>query len=212
MMSKINDVLLLAGISSPEMIREAFDLIIKLGLKMMNADEGSLLVYRKDLRVLQFAATVGSSSSAEPLVGKTVPIGKGITGMAAMTGEVQTASRGGSNLFNVEDDGSPNSVIAAPILLKDELIGVITAVSFDNEKAFSSQDCQFFAMLAQLGAIVIAQEQTIANYSSKQISSLTEQDAMEMQIAQKAVAFARKHSGEEQTILQVLSLLTELKS
>lgn len=210
-MINFNDVLLLAGISNPDKIREAFDLIIKLGLKMMCADEGSLLVYRKNLRTLQFAATVGASSSKETLVGKTVPIGKGITGMAAMTGEVQTASKSGGNLFNVEDDGSPNSVIAAPILLEDELIGVITAVSFDSGKTFSSHDCQFFAMLAQLGAIVILQEQTISNYSSKQIHSLTEQDTMELQIAQKAVALARKHSGEEQTILKVLSLLTDLK-
>ena len=211
-MAEHDNVLLLAGIRNPAKIREAFDLIIGLGLKMMDANEGSLLIYQKEQRMLQFAATVGTSSSSETLVGKTVPIGKGITGMAALTGEVQTASRSEGNLLSVPEDGSPNSVIAAPILLDDELIGVITAVKFDNGKAFSSQDCQIFAMLAQLGAVIISQEQMISNYSSESINSLTEQDATEMQIARQALALAKKHPGKEQKVLQVLSLLTDLKS
>ena len=210
MAKKNNDILLLAGIQSPDRIRETFELIIRLGLVIMGADEGSLLILRKAEHDLQFAANVGSSSP-DALIGKTVPLGKGVTGMAAMLGEVQTASRGIGNFFRVENDGAPNSVIAAPVMLDDELIGVITAVSFAPGKEFSSRDCQVYSMLAQLGAIVISQEQKLSNYASEKISHITEQDTIEMMAAQKAIDLVRRHSGDEQRIIQILSLLSELK-
>lgn len=210
MAKKNNDILLLAGIQSPERIRETFELIIRLGLDIMEADEGSLLIHRKAEHDLQFAANVGSSTP-DALVGQTVPLGKGVTGMAAMTGEAQTASRGVGNLFRVENDGSPNSVIAAPVMLGEELIGVITAVSFKPGKEFSSRDCRIFSMLAQLGAVVISQEQTLSNYSSGKLNHITDQDAIELQAAQKAIDLVRRHPGNEQKIVQILSLLSEIK-
>ena len=117
-----SNLLALTGIQNPQKVLYSFKLLISLGLKLLNADEGSLLIFKKEQKQLQFVATVGSSDD-EVLVGKTVPLGKGITGMAALTGEIQTASRAnGGNFFAVQDDGTPNSVIAAPIMLDDELI------------------------------------------------------------------------------------------
>ena len=206
-----SNILLLAGLQNPEKIKAAFRTLISLGLKLLKADEGSLLIYRKEQRDLQFAATVGGKS-AEQLVGKTVPMGKGITGMAAMTCEIQTASRvAGGNFFAVEDDGSPNCVIAAPIMLDDELIGVITAVSFDKEKSFNNTDCQNFSDLAQLGAVIISQEQQISNYASGEMNHLTEQSSIEMQAAKSAIELVQKHPENPESILQILMLLGEIK-
>ena len=204
-------VLSLAGMQNPQKVLHAFKLLISLGIKLLGADEGSLLIFNKKKKELQFAATVGNDVN-EILIGKTVPIGKGITGMAALTGEIQTASRAnGGNFFAVQDDGTPNSVIAAPIMVDDELIGVITAVSFDYNKIFSTIDCQNFSLLTQLGAVLITQEQTLANCATEAMNNLTQQEEMEMDAAQKVVSWIQKNPQKAETILQILSLLCELK-
>jgi len=131
--------------------------------------------------------------------------------MAAMTCEIQSASRAaGSNFFDIADDGSPNSVIAAPMMLDDELIGVITAVSFDREKSFSTADCQNFSLLSQIGAVIISQQQQLANYASQQINSLTETDSIELQVADAAVNLIRRKPENAQKVLKMLSILGEL--
>ena len=196
-MLKIDQILLASGIKNPEEIKYAFQLLIQTGLQLLKADEGSLLIYRKQEKDLQFACTIGAKNP-EALLGKTIPIGKGITGMAAMPCEIQSASRaGGSNFFDIADDGSPNSVVAAPMMLDDELIGVITAVSFDREKSFTTADCQNFSLLSQIGAIIISQQQQLANYASQQINTLTEKDSIELQINRLQVkAIPRSYERE----------------
>ncbi|MBR7121549.1 MAG: GAF domain-containing protein [Lentisphaeria bacterium] len=209
-MLKIDQILLASGIKNPEEIKYAFQLLIQTGLQLLKADEGSLLIYRKAEKDLQFACTVGAKNP-DSLIGKTIPIGKGITGMAAMTCEIQSASRANSNsFFDIADDGSPNSVIAAPMMIDDELIGVITAVSFDRQKSFNTGDCRNFSLLSQIGAIIISQQQQLANYASQQINSLTETDSIELRAADAAVKIIRKKPENAAKVLQMLSILGEL--
>ena len=204
------ELLLNVGIQNPENVKQAFDLLIQLGIKILGADEGSLLVYRKKHKDLQFICTLGGAAPKQ-LVGRTVPLGEGITGMAAITGEVQTSTRAsGSHFFEVPDDGKPNSVIAAPILLDEELIGVVTAVSFDLNKSFSTVDCQNFAIVAELGAIVLRQEQQIASFQSKIKSSLTGQEALEMKAVEQTVNWLRANPDKGSEIIQILTMLSEL--
>ena len=209
-MAKTDQILLSAGLRNPDKIKAAFSLLIQTGLRLLQADEGSLLVYRKEHGDLQFVSTIGESASVS-LEGQTVPIGRGITGMAAMTCEIQTATRAsGSDFFNVADDGSPNSVIAAPSLIDDELIGVITAVSFKRDKRFSTEDCRNFSLLASLGGIIITQEQQLASYASRKMKNLTEQSAQELKAAELAVSLLRKHPHSSEAVLQTLSHMNEL--
>ena len=203
-------ILLDVGIQNPENVKQAFELLIQLGVKLLDADEGSLLVYRKEQKDLQFVSTLGGAAP-KLLVGKTVPVGEGITGMAAMSREIQTSTRAsGSRFFEVPDDGKPNSVIAAPILLDDELIGVITAVSFDLEKSFSTVDCQKFAIVAELGAIVLRQEQQIAAIRSGIKSTLTEQETLERKAVEQTINWLKAHPDKGGRIVQILTMLNEL--
>ena len=51
--------------------------------------QGSLLVLDEKKKELVFAMTIGSRSSEMTLIGQRVPLGKGITGLAAQMREVQ---------------------------------------------------------------------------------------------------------------------------
>lgn len=201
-------ILLAAGFQEPARVRRSFDLLIRLALKMLGADEGSLLKYDKKENVLKFVCTIGGGIP-EVLEGKIVPVGKGITGMAALTREIQTGTRE-NGMFNVPDDGAPHSVIAAPVMLDKELIGVMTAVSFDLGKAFSTEDCRNFSIAAQLGAVLLAHERQIDNYRSKSMSKLTEQGNAEVEAAQKTIGWLQRHPDKTENILKILSLLGDI--
>ena len=152
-------------------VRFALGQIIGVGIRILGADEGSLLVAEPDGKNLRFAMVAGPDGempgglAGESIVGKSIPIGEGVTGMAAMTHDVQTASAAGgagAEAFRrVRGDGTPNAVLAAPMLLGDMLVGVLTAVSFDRRKAFSSEQARTYGMLANIAATVVDQQRRL---------------------------------------------------
>jgi hypothetical protein len=133
-------------------------LLIELGIQVAGATEGSLLVHDRTANDLVFAMTVGGR---DVLIGQRVPMSQGLTGLAAATREVQI----GAPTFDIKQaeqrqDG-PSAVIAAPMLVADELVGVITAVSFDREKRFSAADGDLYARLATVAALVVQQRRVL---------------------------------------------------
>src|SRR5581483_7371202 len=94
-------------------------LLIELGMQVVDAHEGSLLVHDREKGDLVFAMTVGGGGG---LVGQRLPMNKGLTGLAAATREVQI----GAPTFHLAGEGkveskatgskTPQAVIAAPML------------------------------------------------------------------------------------------------
>lgn len=138
-------------------------LLVELAVQYVGGDEGSLVVPDPRKNRLVFAMTTGESEKT--LIGQQVPLGKGLTGLAAVTREVQIGAptfkdikqrkRAGST------DGQPTAVIAAPMLIRDELVGVITAVSFDPRKRFTATDASLYAKVASVAAVIVDQHRRL---------------------------------------------------
>lgn len=133
-------------------------LLLELGVRLVGADEGSLLVLDRDAESLVFSMTAGTSEQV--LLGQRVPLGQGITGLAAATGEVQI---GAPTYFAIQqaesraETSGPQAVLAAPMVVHGESLGVLTAVSFSPGKRFSSEDGQTFGQLATIAATLFQQ-------------------------------------------------------
>lgn len=168
-MAKI-DAWNLLGLQDDKNIQFVLEQLIQIGLKILSASQGSLLVAEPDKKNLRFAMVASRTGLANfqrlfaQLVGKTVPIGEGITGMAALTHDIQTSTRasGGEKFYHVRGDGSPNAVLAAPMLIGEHLIGVMTAVRFKRGKPFSTEECRTYGMFANIAAVVVDQQQRLA--------------------------------------------------
>jgi hypothetical protein len=128
--------------------------LIELGAQVVDASEGSLLVYEPATNDLVFALTVGGPS----LVGQRLALGQGLTGLAAATREVQI---GAPTYRGVTQEKGPEAVIAAPMLSGDELIGVITAVSFAPGKRFTARDGDLYGRLAAVAGVVLDQKRRL---------------------------------------------------
>jgi len=164
---------------SPEL--QVLRLLVELCAQVVGAEEGSLLIVDQTQdppRELIFAMTVGSRQSEETLSGQRVPLGEGLAGIAAVTHEVQI----GAPLYDGVQQarrgeappGQPTAVIAAPMLIDDRLVGVITAVSFEEGKHFTSQHAALYARAASVAGVVVDQRRRIDALESAAVS---EEDA-----------------------------------
>ena len=136
-------------------------LVLEIGVGMMKADEGSLLLLDREKEELEFMMTFGSVESGKQLKGQRFSIHQGITGLAASTGEPQTGTPSYHGIKQYDRGKShlrePTAVLAAPMLVEDEVVGVITAVSFQEGRTFSSGDVELYCKFASLCGSVIRQ-------------------------------------------------------
>jgi GAF domain-containing protein len=142
--------------ATPEAI--ALRQILEIGVSVVSADEGSLLVMEPDGANLRFAMTVGAAGSEQTLLGQRVPIGSGVTGLAAATRQVHVGAPVYRDVAQTERlSEGPESVIAAPMMLGDTVIGVLTAVTFAKGRLFNAKETDLYARFAGLAGLLVEQ-------------------------------------------------------
>jgi GAF domain-containing protein len=158
------------GIAPQSESENTIRLLVRMGLLVAGGDEGSLLVLDDASQTLIFAMTIGDAESASALLGQRVPLGQGITGLAAATQEVQIGAPTYKDVQqSVRADGltgGPTAVMAAPIMIEERLIGVLTAVSFAAAKHFTTDEAKLFGGFAAISGVVIGQAQRLAAFSA----------------------------------------------
>lgn len=193
------------GITAKSPEEGVLRLLIELGAQFVGADEGSLLVWDADQSELVFAMTLGSGESEKNLIGQRVPLGEGITGLAAQTREVQV----GAPTLGVEQAVAPRSVLAAPMLVVDDLAGVITAVSFAPNKYFSAADALLYGRLASVAGVVIEQRRRLAAVEAVLSGaplppSTREDERLSHEIVEACTALVRKRPSAKAHIRRLL--------
>jgi GAF domain-containing protein len=147
---------------SPE--EKVLELLIAIGNQFVTADAGSILLVDEASNELVFAMTIGHGAPEDVLLGQRVPIGRGLVGLAAQTHQVQI----GSPTFHLRQHrGKPKmeepvAEIAAPMLINDNLIGVMAAVTYKADKRFSSAEGLFYARISTVAALIIEQRRRLA--------------------------------------------------
>ncbi len=199
--------------STPE--EKILRMLIELGCEVVGGEEGSLLVYDKDADVLRFAMTVGDPESEKKLRGQSVPLGAGLTGLAAATLEVQTGAPTFKDVDQNErtgDDATPDAVIAAPMASGDELVGVITAVSFADGKRFSSKDARLYAGFAAIAAIVVDLRRRLSAYESADGGGAARDESERARLERQILASVQALiAGDTARLKTVASLLAAIE-
>jgi transcriptional regulator with GAF, ATPase, and Fis domain len=168
------------GIAAEGEESRALRMLIELGVQVVGGDEGSLLLYDEARGDLVFAMTTAPEEQAATLLGKRLQLGTGLTGLAAATQEVQIGTP--SYEFPEADGGAGSStpvqhVLAAPLLIDDKMIGVITAVTFDAERRFGTDDAKLYATAAAIASLVVEQHGRIEAFhalSEKGVAGLAD--------------------------------------
>lgn len=205
------------GVSSQSSEEKVLRLLIELGAQFVDAQEGSLLVLDDEKAELVFAMTIGSAASEESLIGHRVPLGEGLVGLAAQTHEVQI----GAPKFAVPDSkadgerGKPKAVLAAPMLIDDRLIGVLTAVSFQDDKRFGIPDAMLYGRIAAVAGVVVEQRRRIdAVEALKQEQTMpaavSAEERLDQQIVESVQRLTRVDRDAKPRVAQLLSVIESL--
>ncbi len=147
------------AINSSLDLQATLQAIARSAATVLNAEAGSVLLLDRRRNKLVFMASVGGGGEA--LLGEEFDADLGIAGRVASTGQplLVTDVHSNDSWFKGIDDRSKfetQGLVAAPLVHKDEIIGVVEVLNRLSQENFSAQDVeliQIFANLAASGAI-----------------------------------------------------------
>jgi GAF domain-containing protein len=186
-------------------------------INVLHAAAGSLYVVDDVTDELVFQ--VALPEQAQHLIGQRLPPGHGLAGWVAATGQaiavadVQQDPRWAADITS-DDSYAPKTMIAAPLLLGDRVIGVIQILDKDGGTPFGAEDLAMLGEFANQAAIAIEQSQRLLSLGRLFRTALAPLLDGEPQSAFAAGAdqfVSHLESSREHTeTLQIAALLAEI--
>ena len=156
-------------------LQMVFDSITKLCIDAFGCDQASLMVFDKEADVLEVRAVCGKNVP-EGVLGTRQPIGKGIAGWVAQKREPLLLTPSSTPIAGLELRRKDTaSAMVMPIILRDELVGVINVTSRTPGHEFDTDDVRALQAFAEnIGASVRHAEQ--ADWMRATIRKLQERE------------------------------------
>jgi len=148
---------------------QLLELIVHTAARVIRAHAASLLLVDRETQELMFAVTFPAGAS--DLQALRVPVGEGIAGLVAMTGQPMAVSNARSDPRHAsriaEQIGYlPDSLVCVPLLFTDEVVGVLELLDKQDAGFFDSADMETLGLFARLAAVAIEQSRTRSNLAS----------------------------------------------
>lgn len=137
---------------------EVLETVLHYSVDLTGAENASIFLINSDIRALEFAAT--TDKNAEKLENITVPLGKGIAGYVAESGEtVNISDVQNDRRFYKEVDRSTGEVtrsyLCVPLKVRGEIIGTAQLMNKQNNEHFNEADQRLMQGFAVQAAIAI---------------------------------------------------------
>lgn len=147
---------LIEAVERPKRESEALTLlsqVLDTAIRAIGAQDGSLLVPDDETGELVFVLVQGSSTKAN-LVGRRLPAGRGIAGWVAQNRRGATVNNVPADErfypeLDVELDYRTTSLLAAPLLGGNRLLGVVEVVNKQDGKLFSIGNLTLLALMCR---------------------------------------------------------------
>ncbi len=178
----------------PRSSDELLHSIVEAARRIFGAAAASIALVNEKQQTLDFKVSVGAGN--ENVVGMSIPLGKGIAGYVAMTGQPIAISNLQQDARFAKDFAQstgyvPRSILATPLLRGDQVIGVMEVLDKIDAPSFGMQDMELLGIFAQQAAIAIHQSQQFERIGDSLVRGLRE-------IAEAGAA------GESEEILRVM--------
>jgi HD-GYP domain-containing protein (c-di-GMP phosphodiesterase class II)/uncharacterized protein YigA (DUF484 family) len=125
----------------------------------LSADRGSILLIQPETGEL--AIKVGIGLSPEAMYKLRFKVGEGIAGSVVRDRRPALVRDASSDprFVAVSGRSHPNSLIAVPLVVKDEVLGAVCVENKSTSRTFGDKDLEFLEILASQGSITIANAQ-----------------------------------------------------
>ncbi len=146
-------------INSPMNLTDLLTVIMDIAKELASAEGASLLLTDYETDDLIFNVVIGEKGDV--IRGDRVPVGKGIAGIVAQTGEPLIVDDAQNDpRFYKKIDSKYNfhtrNIVAVPMKLMDQLVGVLEVINSIDREGFDDWDLKLLSYLADTAAIAIS--------------------------------------------------------
>lgn len=159
---ELREALSLAGavsvIASPITHTRLLEMIVEAAAQVTSARAASLFLVEEATQELVFEVALGQK--AQEVKKFRLPLGRGIAGLVAMTGQPMAVSNAQQDFRQASDIAQavgylPQSILCMPLFYDDQVIGVLELLDKEGASAFSPSDMEILELFAQQAAVAI---------------------------------------------------------
>ncbi|GHO88860.1 GAF domain-containing protein [Dictyobacter formicarum] len=183
-------------IADPITHHHLLDMIVQTAATVMSARAASLFII--DTKAQELVFEVATGPKAAEVSQYRLPLGHGIAGLVAVSGQPIAITGAGTNPQHASDISRsigyvPDSILCVPLFYQDQVIGVLELLDKENNEPFDEHDMSLVSSFANQAAIAIELSHT-HHYLTRLFSDLfrsTDRDAQHSheQILQLAHTF-----------------------
>lgn len=150
-------------IGSPVTHARLLELIVETAAHVISARAAALFLLDEEAGELVFEVALGSK--AEEVKKHRVPLGSGIAGLVALSGQPLAVSDASSDPRQARDIADavgyvPESILCVPLVYADETIGVLELLDKEGAPSFSAADMEALGLFANQAAVALQQSLT----------------------------------------------------
>ena len=159
----------LAGtIAAPVSHSRLLEMIVETAAQVISSQAASLFLVDEEHRELVFEIALGQK--AEEVKKFRVPLGHGIAGHVAATGQ-PTATSGTADPRQAREIGEnvgyvPRTILCVPLFYADRVIGVLELLDKADDATFTMLDMHVLGLFANMAAVAIEQSRTRESLSA----------------------------------------------
>jgi GAF domain-containing protein len=157
------------AIATPIDHSRLLELIVQSAARVIGATAASLFLIDEQTEELVFEVALGQK--ADEVKKFRVPLGHGIAGLVAVSGQPMAVS-------DVEHDPrraadiqqsigyTPRNILCVPLFYRDQIVGVLELLDKEGAPSFSLHDTEALGLFANLAAVAIEQSRTHQHLAS----------------------------------------------
>lgn len=151
------------AIAAPISYSRLLEMIVETAAYVIKARAASLFLIDEQARELVFEVALGQK--AEEAKKFRVPLGHGIAGLVAATGQPMAISDAQSDPRHAREIAEsigymPQSILCVPLFSHDQVIGVLELLDKEGASSFSAADMEALSLFANQAAVAIEQSRT----------------------------------------------------
>lgn len=152
-----------ATITSPVPQSRLLEMIVETAAHLITSRGAALFLIDDETQELVFEVALGDKAAEVKKF--RVPLGTGIAGLVAVTGQPMAISDAQSDPRQAADiakavDYKPDSLLCVPLFFHDQVFGVLELLDRVGQPSYSPEDMEALGLFAGQAAVAIAQSQT----------------------------------------------------
>jgi len=197
-------------IASPLTHARLLQLIVETAADVIGASAGALFLVDEAHNELNFEVAIGPKAAEVKRI--RVPLGQGVAGLVAVSGQPMAIADAGRDPRHASDIAQqigyyPESILCVPLFYGDRLTGVLELLDKDGAATFSAADMNTLGLFANQAAVAIEQSRIHRNLAALLAELLRTPDAeAETAMSERARQFAIRIETEDAAAGQALDL------